>query len=148
MGLYKYIRIDAKSIYKKYGESDNQKEDNQIVFDIFNKYQIPIKYQAIILKQSKKHIYEIITNQEFFKDTIATTKKGQNIVLGNFNNNILTFIKGTYEEYNNNDLINFLKEIKKEGISKEYLEAVKEIMTNQLVHSKKPFTFIKNKDIK
>ena len=137
----KYLKIDAKSILKKY---DEEKEDNKIIFDIFEKYQIPSCYQAIILKKNKNRIYEITTNNEFFPDAIKKTENGKNLIFGNFKNDILTFIKGTYEEYGNKDLIKFLKGIKEADLSQEYFKAVKEIMTNKLVLSKKPLTLKKN----
>lgn len=137
-----YIKIPKESIIKKYNKENEIFEDNKLTIEIFNKYHIPPKYQAIILRNCytllsrKCDMYELTTNKEFTLNNLIVNKKGIPTIIGCFSTETLTFINGQFVEYSNQEVIGFMNDLINEKLAKNYVLAINEILSRKLTNHK------------
>ena len=134
-----YIKVSSSSITKKNVKDGNIIEERYFATDTFKKYNIPLKYQAMILRNcytlsfKRSDMYEVTTDKKFTLAEIKTSETGEPIIVGDFEAATDTFINGygSFVELTDEETIHFFNEIVKDGLTKNYEKAIQEIFAKQ-----------------
>ena len=153
----RYLIIDANNLTKQlYGVTrefsfndwvnEYEKEDIITAGEVFNKNNIPVKYQKIILKISsplflKKQTSEYITDFTFDFQMVNIKKYGDKKYIKMHNSPIYYddnwfmdkyVLETELKYYSFEDVINFLNEMNKNGYLEVYLESIQEIFDSSI----------------
>ena len=132
-----YIKVSSSSITKKNVKDGNIIEERDFATNTFKKYDIPLKYQAMILRNcytlpfKRSDMYEVTTDKKFTLAEIKISETGEIIMIGGFEVDTDTFINGSFVELTDEETINFFNEIVKAGLAKNYEKAIQDIFAKQ-----------------
>ena len=141
----RYIIINSSDIIKKYHKDNQEHQDNLLVNEILKKYNIPNNLRKIIIKtnhhsqnNNSDEYYELTTEIPFKIDILKNLENNEILMGGYFDNNSHTEINTVIKWCHPKDIKTFYHVIIELGLAKEYMMAIKEILSNKLDIEKEP----------
>lgn len=141
----RYLIINSSDIIKKYTKDNQEYQDNLLTNEIFEKYNIPNNLRKIIIKtnhylenNNSDDYYELTTETPFKIDVIKNIENNEYLMGGYFENNSHTEINTIIKLCHPKEIKIFYHVIIELGLAKEYMMAIKEILSNKLDIEKEP----------